>query len=165
MLPDQRVDIKAMTKVSLRHNRVKCSLITALVYKLQRKNVHESSNQSGTDNIADISTGFQLLIIWLTDYYFKFRANAILIKHNNTITWDDDKLRKVHFMYLDLIGEPSNMIETTWLLDDTTALVTTPRRIEEGCTLEITISEGTRKDDSIEPLWVPSDMSMTDDGV
>jgi hypothetical protein len=51
-----------------------------------------------------------------------------------------------------------DVIEDTWLLDDVTALTTTSKWEEESRTFEITLSEGTIKDDSREPLWVSSSM-------
>jgi hypothetical protein len=59
-------------------------------------------------------------------------------------------------MYLALLRD-GPLSEDTWLSDDKTMLMTTSKW-KVGLTTEITISEGTRKDDTMEPLWVSSNM-------
>jgi hypothetical protein len=102
-------------------------------------------------------TSLQLLVIWRSDDVSKFSARALLIKHSNTITWDEDTLEKLYFMYLALCRD-DNTVEDTWLLDDTTVLMTASKLKTENRTIEITISEGIRKDSTIEPLWVSLNM-------
>jgi hypothetical protein len=149
--PDQKVDANTMTRVNFRDRVCKLSFATALTYKLQRKNSHKSNNQSSTDNTEDTSD-LRLLVIWSTNYSQEFYVNVILIKYSNITAWDEDKTKIIDYMRNDITKRRGRRIEKTWLLDDTTVLVTTPRRREEECTLEITISEGIRKDNSIEPI-------------
>jgi hypothetical protein len=99
-------------------------------------------------------TSLQLLVIWgFTGKPVYVRT--LLIKHSNTITWDKDKLEKLYSMHLDLLRD-NHVVRDTWLLDDVTVLVTILKWKKGRCITEITISEETREDDSIEPLWVPS---------
>jgi hypothetical protein len=128
----------------------------ALIYKLQRKSI-ESDSQSNADNTKDTSTSIQLLIMWRSIEKDELFLHALLIKHSNTITWDEDKLKKLHSMHLDLLGN-DNVVKDTWLLDDVTVLRTVLRWKYGRRMTEITISEETREDDSKEPLWISSDI-------
>jgi hypothetical protein len=141
MPPDQKVDTNAMTSASFGRDINKDEFASALIYKLQRKKGPESDNQSGVDDmfIEDTPTSLQLLVIWGYNNEYSFSLRALLIKHSNTITWDEDTLEKLHSMYLALLRN-DRIVKDTWLLDDET------------------ISKGTRKDDCMEPLWVSSNM-------
>jgi hypothetical protein len=152
---DQKVDANTMTRISFKNNLVKHDFTAVLTYKLQRKNSYKSNNQSSTVDTTDASS-LQLLVIWRSDYFHEFYVNVILIKHSSIIAWDEAKMKMIHHIYSDIIKRRGRMIEKTWLLDDDTVLMTTPRRGEEGCTLEIAISKGARKDDSIEPILISS---------
>jgi hypothetical protein len=170
------VGANAVASANFRRDANKSKFTSALMYKLRRKK-HRKSN---TNNTRDTSTSFQLLIIWgphemsLGDLSIcDFTARALLIKHSNTITWDEDKLKKLHSMHLpllnkglsndmiDLFAVHPTIIKDAWLLDDATALMTTAKREEEDRTIEITISkisEETIEDDFMAPLGVPSNM-------
>jgi hypothetical protein len=144
--PDQKVDTNAMTKASLGRDSVKKEFTSALMYKLQRK----ESLKSCVDNTEDTSTSIQLLVNWIVgDGYMPF-VNAMLIKHNNAILWDGDKLRKLCVIY----RLYSCRIKDTWQLDNATILMITTLKRRRGRVFEITISEGTVKDGSMEPICV-----------
>jgi hypothetical protein len=157
--PDQKVDANTMTDASFGIEIFKTEFASALVYKLQRKKQFKSNDQTSVDNISteDSSTNLQLLVIWNANEEYRYCVRALLIKHSNTITWYEDTLEKLHSMHLSLCRS-DDVIEDTWLLDDVTALTTTSKWEEESRTFEITLSEGTIKDDSREPLWVSSSM-------
>jgi hypothetical protein len=159
--PDQKVDANAMTKASFGKNIFEIKFTSALMYKLQRKKRLESNDQSDANNASteNASTSFQLLVIWKSNYRHsaRFSIRALLIKHSNTITWDENTLEKVRSMYPALLKDDHN-IKDTWLLDDTTVLTTTSNWKKVSCTTKITISEGTQEDDSMDPLWVSSSM-------
>jgi hypothetical protein len=146
--PDQKVDVYTMTEASFGRDVTKNELINALMYRLQRKGGLKFS----ADDTKDISMNLQLLVIWKVDNYYKSHANIMLVKHENTMTWDEDKLLEVYAMHLSL-GIYSRSIKDIWQLDDATLLMTTLKR-ELGQTTEIIISKGSSEDGSIEPICV-----------
>jgi hypothetical protein len=116
-----------------------------------------------------MSTNVQLLVIFVIDDWHGLSARTLLIEHSNVIIWDEDKLRELYHMYLALFnkdhiietknkGREWTFIKQTWLLDDTTALMTSSHWRQDGYTFDITISKGIRKDDAMKPLWIPSNM-------
>jgi hypothetical protein len=125
-----------------------------LIYKLQRKKRLESdADSTSTEGTV---TSFQLLaILGFNDEYI-LCVRALLIKHSNAIIWDEDTLKRLHSMCLALLKK--GYCKDTWLLDDATVLMTTSNWKQDSCVFEITISEEDRKDNCIEPLWVPSSM-------
>jgi hypothetical protein len=154
MPSDQKVDAETMIRASFGRSIFKAEFSSALIYKLQRK----KSLESNADNTStkDTSTSLQLLVIWGLNDKYDLCVRALLIKHSNTITWNEDTLKKLHSMHLSLCRD-DDVIEDTWLLDDATVLMTTSKW-KVGCIFEIIISDGTRKDDTMEPLWVSSNM-------
>jgi hypothetical protein len=165
MPPDQKVDTNTMTRASFGIDIAKHEFASALIYKLQRKNHLKSNHQSNVNNtsIEDTLTSIQLLVIWGSDNRHNFSARALLIKHSNTMTWDENTLKKLYYMHHTLLGDDHN-IKDIWLLDDTTILMTILKWKEENHTFEIIISKRTRKDGSMTPLWV-SPKHMTSNGV
>jgi hypothetical protein len=151
------VDANTMTRVSFGRDIVESKFASALIYKLQKKNV-KSNVQSNENNAfaKGTSTSLQLLVIWECNKS-KFSVRALLIKHSNIITWDEDTLEKLYIMYCVLCRDES-IIEDTWLLDDATLLMTTSKWETKSCISEIIISEGTREDGAMNPLWISLDM-------
>jgi hypothetical protein len=156
--PDQKVDANAVASASFAKDIAKDKFASALIYKLQRKKPLESEDQSKADNTftEDLSTSHQLLVIWRVNDAHWLCKCALLIKHSNIITWNEDMLEKLYSMYTFLCRNDN--IEDTWLLDDATVLTTILKSKEESRTFEITISRGTREDDSMAPLWVSPNM-------
>jgi hypothetical protein len=154
--PDQKVDTNAATKASFGRDVTKDEFINALIYKLQRKKCSESNDQSSADSAftEDTSANIQLLVIWSLNKY-EIYVRALLIKHNNTIIWNEDTLEKLQSMYL-APHRDNYDTKDTWLLDDATMLMTTLKWKKMRHTTEIIITEGIKEDDSMEPLWIPS---------
>jgi hypothetical protein len=159
--PDQKVDTNAVIRAISGRGIAKDEFSGALLYKLQRKKRLDSNYQSNVDSTfaEDTSTSLQLLIMWGSNTKLKVSLCALLIKHNNAITWNENTLEKLYSMHLDLLRGTRTIINR-WSLNDVIMLRTILRsRQKDGRDIiEITISEGTRGDDSIEPepLWVPS---------
>jgi hypothetical protein len=178
--PDQKVDANTMIKAIFGRNMFEIEFKIALIYNLQMKKRLESNDQSNADNAftENTSTSIQLLVMWGPSVKYKngFSVRALLIKHDDAIIWDEDKLKDLHSMHLaqlnkgihvDVSNEFKDInfftsngnpfaIEDTWMLDDATVLMTTLKWNGGSYTFEITISEGTRKHDSMEPLPIPS---------
>jgi hypothetical protein len=157
--PDQEVDINAATEAIFGRDVSKYECASALLYKLQRKKHFESNDQSNEGNSfsEDTPTSLQLSVTWKFTDKSEVSLRALLIKHSNAITWNEDKLEKLHSMHFALLRDDS-IVRDTWLLDDVTALMVMLRWKNRRYITEITISEETRKYDSMEPLWIPSSM-------
>jgi hypothetical protein len=138
--PDQKVNANTMTRASFGREMFEYDFTVALLYKLQRKSL-----ESNTDNIKDTSTNLQLLVIWRSNSLLSFFSRALLIKSSNTITWDEDKLRKLYSMNISLFRD-DNIVKNTCLLDGATVLMATPKRSELSRVTEITISEKSGED-------------------
>jgi hypothetical protein len=147
------VDAKTTTRAGFMKDTVECDFTTALIYKL-RKRSHSINDQSSTFT-EGISTSIQLLVIWRSNDQCRFSVRALLIKHSNTITWNENTLEKFHSTYPALLRD-SDIVKYTWLLGNETVLMTTSKWDTNCHTFEITISKGTKEDDSMEPLWVSS---------
>jgi hypothetical protein len=156
---DQKVDANAMTRASFGEEMFATEFASTLLYKLQRKKPPESNNQSDANSAStkNLLTSLQLLIIWRYNVEHKLSARALLIKHSNTIAWDEDTLERLYSMHLALLRN-YQIIEDTWLLDDATILMITLKGKKDSYGFEIIISEGTRTDDTMEPLWVSLNM-------
>jgi hypothetical protein len=146
------VGTNTTTRASFGINAIKEGFTSALIYKLQKKN-HDSNDQSDVDDTKDTSTSLQLLVAWKVDGYHRYCTDTMLIRHRNTITWDEDKLMKLYSMHYAL--RRNNRINDTWLLDDG-VLMTTLKFGKEEHTIEITISEATKEDNYLEPIWILS---------
>jgi hypothetical protein len=144
-----------MTSASFRIDINEYRFESALLYKLQRKKGPKSNDQSNVDSTftEDTSTSLQLLVIWKS----KSSVRALLIKHSNTIAWNEDTLEKSRSMHLALLRD-NLIVKDIWLLDNATVLMTTSKRERASCVFEITVSEGVRENDTMEPLWVSSNM-------
>jgi hypothetical protein len=151
--PDYKVDANATTRASFGRDVTKHGFTNALIYKLQRKKRFESS----ADNTfsKDTSINLQLLVIWRATDKSDVSLRALLIKHSNVITWDEDKLEKLHSMHLALLRK-DEIVRDTWLLDDVTVLGIILRWEKGRYMTKITISEETKEDDSMDPLGIPS---------
>jgi hypothetical protein len=147
-----------MTRASFGDKLSTTEFTSALIYKLQRKKYLESNDQSNANSkfAEETSTSLRLLVIWRLDNEYNICVRALLIKHSNTITWNEDTLEKLYSMHFSLLRD-DDIIEDTWLLDDTTVLMTTTKW-KMSHTIEITISKVTRKDGTMVPLWVSSNM-------
>jgi hypothetical protein len=158
--PDQKTTVKAVTKIIFGKNTAKREFASVLLYRLQKKKRLEFNDQSNTNNTftEDSSTSLQLLVIWKSNDECSFSVRALLIKHSNTIVWNEDTLWKLYSMHTAPLKKYYCDIKDTWLLDDATVLMTTSKWKNDSYVFEITISEGTRKDIIMEPIWVSSSM-------
>jgi hypothetical protein len=144
------VDVNVTTRAIFGKDVIKRKFASVLIYRLQRKDNLKS-------NVDNASMSPQLLIIWRSDNRSEYSVRVLLIIHDNTITLNEDKLRELDYPHLTLLRNDC-IIKNIWILDNTTALMTTSRWEKQIRTVEITISKGARKDNSIEPLCVSSNM-------
>jgi hypothetical protein len=136
-----------MTRASFGRNIINREFASALTYRLQKKR-HLEYN---ADN-----TNYQLLVTWRFDNRYGFIVRVLLIKHDNAIALDEDKLKKLDYSSSTLLKN-DRIIKNTWVLDDATVLITSKWK-ERIRTTEITISKGIKGNDSMVPVQVSSNM-------
>jgi hypothetical protein len=99
----------------------------------------------------NISTSTQLLVIW------GYKSNetylhALLIEHESMLFWNEDKLKKLYFVYNSLWH--THFDSGIWLLNDDTKLGLVYKTLCGGFEMEVTISESKSSFHPTEPLWV-----------
>jgi hypothetical protein len=154
MPPNQKVDANAATRASFGKNSAKREFESALIYKLQRSGSFESNVDDAS--IGDTSTSPHLLVIWRFDDRAEYSVHALLIENSNTITWDENELKKLDYPPVSLLRD-SCVIKNTWLLDNTTVL-TASKWEKRTRTIEITISKGNGEKSCTKLPYSSSDM-------
>jgi hypothetical protein len=120
-----------------------------LVYKLQRKQTHES-----TEVDEDASNSAHLLVIWET--FESQKLNAFLVEHDRGFDWDKDSLRELYRNSINQFKLYSGSTTDIWSLNDNVALMITSEIVSENYIFNITISEvrghdGTRTPAHVDP--------------
>jgi hypothetical protein len=149
--PDQRVDFSSTTQADFNIHPNRNVSIGALMYKLQRKNIDQSNGE--TISSKEEATCIQFIIIWKVKNHSEFHAYPFLIEHDEGHVWDSAKLMELAFV-CGLLNIQYIPTEETWLMHDNAVLMTSLNIThEEECyKLEMTISEGSIKDDT-QRLW------------
>jgi hypothetical protein len=144
--PDQRVEIGSTTQARFNIDPTRES-ISALIYKLKRKNI-DQSNEDGTSSEEE-TTYTQLIVVWKVDMHGDFWSVSLLIEHDKGLVLDRDSLMRLAKCYK-LFGIQHVPIEETWLLhDDTVLMIRTSVTHKQACyKLEMSISETSIKDDT-----------------
>jgi hypothetical protein len=153
MTPDQKVDTNATTRTIFEENAAK-RYAGVLVYKLRRKwSLESNADNMSTKNISS----YQLFVIWKSDNKYECSVSVLLTEHDSTITWNEDKLKELDYQSFNLLRN-GRTIKNTWVLDNTVVLMTASKWKEDNRTVEIAISEDTRKADSRKSLSISSNM-------
>jgi hypothetical protein len=121
----------------------------ALIYKLQKKQSHESIETN-----EDISSVIHFLVVWEISGSKKLCTGVLLVENDKVFVWDKDDLGKLHSKNINRFRLCPDSATETWLLDDNTALMTTFEIINEDYTLNITISEVERDDNTRKPAHI-----------
>jgi hypothetical protein len=108
----------------------------ALIYKLQRRQLHES-----TEIDKDTSNAFYILIIWRFSNSKKLYVDVLLIEHDKGFDWDKDNLEELYRKNDNWFRLCPDSATETWSLYGNTALITTFEIMNEDRILDITISE------------------------
>jgi hypothetical protein len=144
--PPQQADSKSIMKFNFRTGMDEDTFGGVLLYYLQRKGNVKSDDQ------ADTSISAQLLII-CGSKYDGFYSNAYIIEHESTLTWDEDKLKRLYDLYNNLYDTDFNTGE--WLLYNSIKLKTVRRILHEGdVEMNIIIYEDKYLSHTRKPLWV-----------
>jgi hypothetical protein len=120
----------------------------ALIYRLQRRRSHESIEVR-----EDTSSSACLLVIWKIKYK-KLYADVLLVEHEKGFDWNKDDLEKVRDKNFDQFRPFSDSATNIWALDDSMALMTTFKIMNEDLLLDITISEVKRDNSAWMPVYI-----------
>jgi hypothetical protein len=121
-----------------------------LMYKLQRKRTHKSAEIS-----KDTSSIAQILVVWRISESKELYTNVLLVEHDNSLIWNEDKLNKLYHKNHDWLKEYTDTTSDTWLVDNDIVLKTTfsVKDLKGNPELNISISEE-NDDYTIRPLCV-----------
>jgi hypothetical protein len=144
------VDTNTVTKAIFGKNVIKREFTSVLIYRLQRKERLKFNEDNTSKNP-------QLLVVWRSDNRYEYSIGVLLTRHDNLITLNEDKLKKLDYPSLTLLRN-DRVIRNTWILDDTTVLMTTSKWEQQIRTIKITISKGIKSNSSMMPLWVSPSM-------
>jgi hypothetical protein len=153
--PNQRVDVGSTMQASFSIGPDQ-EPIGALMCKLQGKNIDEFSDEAIS---SEEVTHIWLVMIWKVYKSGKFCIVSDLIEHDKSHVWDNNELMKLN-EYYELFDVQYGPVEETWLMHDN-AVVTTNLNIireEEYYELEMTISEGSIRDDTQRLHYIGLDM-------
>jgi hypothetical protein len=123
-----------------------------LLYHLRGKENNGTDNRFITDKDTSMST--HLLVIWGCKLDWSY-SHAYLIKHENTFTWNEDRLERLYDVYNSQYNAYSAIAPEAWLLDDNnTMLEVMCRETNSNFEIVIIISEEEYETYPIRPLWV-----------
>jgi hypothetical protein len=122
----------------------------ALIYKLQRRQSHESTEISG-----DTSSIAQFLVVWRISASNKLYAAVLMVEYDKRL--DKDDLRELYHRNFGRFKLCPDATTETWSLDDNTALKTTFNIVDEDHILYITITEIERDNSAKIPTYIDSE--------
>jgi hypothetical protein len=135
----QHVYPKCMKKVDFITGVDSITFGGALLYHLQRK--------------EDASISTQLLVIWTFGFVVPY-PHVWLIEHESTLTWNEDKLKRLYDVYNERYDKDFNTGK--WLLYDNTKLQIVRESSRGGFKANVTISEEKGQLQLRKPLWIDS---------
>jgi hypothetical protein len=143
--PDRRIDVGSTMQASFSINLDQEKSISALMYKLQVKNIGQSNEEI---IFSEEATCIQLAIIWGAKSTKEFFAASYLLRHDENCVWNRDKLMSLADWY-NLLSTQHGSIEDRWLMhDDIVLMIRVNTTRERGYyKIEMTMSEeGINKD-------------------
>jgi hypothetical protein len=114
-----------------------------LIYRLQRKELNESTEVS-----EDMSSAAHLLVVWEVSESDELYADVLLVEYAKGFDWNEDGLKDFYRKSFHRSRLCPASTTETWPLDDNVALMTAFEIMNEECTLNITISEVERDNDT-----------------
>jgi hypothetical protein len=149
----QKVDSRNMTKVNFMTGIDEDTFGGALLYHLQREDNNESVHQFDADK--NVSTNTQLLVFWRCELN-EFYSFAVLIEHENTLIWNEDKLEEFYHIYDRQYNIGFTFDWKIFSLNDNTTLKVKCRQTHGGFKMNIFISEEKKQRQPVKPLWIDS---------
>jgi hypothetical protein len=149
--PNYKVCVGDTVRSSFIINKPGNEYYGALIYRLQRKQIYESTEMN-----EDTSSVAHLLVFWATSKFNELHADVLLVEHDKEFNWNKDDLRKLYDRHHDQLEEYDNIISVTWFMDDNIILKATFKinGPKETFDLNISISEAEKCDYAIRPIWV-----------
>jgi hypothetical protein len=122
-----------------------------LIYRLQRKQAHES-----TETSEDTSSISRLLVFWVISKFNELYADVLLVEHAKEFVWNEDDLRELYDKNYHQLKEYDDIIPATWLMDDHMILKTSfkTENLEENFDLSISIYEEEKYDCAMRPIRI-----------
>jgi hypothetical protein len=135
----QQVNTNCIMKASLMTGIDRDTFGGALLYHLQRK--------------EDTLISTQLLMLWECKYGLIY-LDTLLIEHESTFTWNEDKLKRLWHVHHSRYDTYS--IIGRWLLNDNTMLRTVCEALHKGFEMMVIISEEQYRYMLEKSLWFDS---------
>jgi hypothetical protein len=153
---DQRIDAGSTMQTCFNIDTAQEDSIGVLLYRLQRKNTDQTNEKIISSK--EEATCIQLVIVWRVTSSKEFHVVLHLIEHDKGSIWDRNRLMKLVESYK-LFNIRHGLIEDTWLMYDDTVLMTRANATceKEYYKLEMTVSDGSIKDDTWRPQCVDLD--------
>jgi hypothetical protein len=121
----------------------------ALIYKLQRKQLHEFNETS-----EDTSSAIHLLVVWEISKSNKLYADVLLVEHDKGFDWEKDSLKELCRNNINRFRLWPGSVTETWSLNDSMALMVTSKMMNRDYILDITISEVEKDNDTRMPVHI-----------
>jgi hypothetical protein len=122
----------------------------ALICKLQRKQIHES-----TEVGENTSSTVHLLVVWKISESNESYTDVLLVGYDEKL--DKDDLRKLYCENSGRFRLCPNFATETWLLSDNITLMTKVKIMNEGHLLNIIISEVEKDHSTRIPTYIDSE--------
>jgi hypothetical protein len=145
--PDKIVDVGSTTQIGFNIDPDLDESTGVLMYKLNRKNTDQPNEEE--------AICIQLFTVWKACRSEEFWVVSNLIEHDKSRVRSRNKLMQIA-KGCRAFNAPHSPIEDTWLIRDNTVLMTrvSVTREEESYKLEMTVSEGSIKDDTQRPCYI-----------
>jgi hypothetical protein len=123
-----------------------------LTYRLKKRQTRESTGINR--HTASVS---QILVVWRISKSKEIYVDVLLVEHGEWFDCNKDKLRRLYQKYWHPLNAWVNPIESSWLLDNTTALRTTVKAMNGNHGWDIFISEE-MGNNVRRPLWINAEV-------
>jgi hypothetical protein len=130
VVPDHKIDVNTVMQNCIGFDFGQDALEGALAYRLQRKHVEFSQDESKR---------IWLLVAWEGEYTKGLHVCALVIEHDKKL--DGNKLKKLYQKHWPLLKTLPNATGGNWTLNDTTKLTTAIRVTNRGCRCDVFISK------------------------
>jgi hypothetical protein len=145
-LTSKQIDIETKMNASFEVNAIQDDFEGALLFKLQRY----SDGQYKIDLLTtenNEETCIQVFVAWKVKDSVPF-AYVVLIEHTKSLTWNEDKLKKLYDKNHGRLKKYYGTISDTWLMDNNVILKTTFSAKDLKSTPELSISISKKEKDS-----------------
>jgi hypothetical protein len=134
-----------------------------LMYEVQRERGVMSDRQPNADAtptevVEDTSKTMRLLVVWEIEHFGEPRVYIVLVKHDNELEWDEDKLAKLYDKVNEQFSSHYNSSRYAWLVRDDIVLETAYEVVQkESFELKIVTSKGIKGWNTRQALWIDTE--------